>query len=102
MASLTLQQRLLLSSVVMILLSGAIFYFGNKNTHELNEWVTEVISTHTQRIELSGKLAADVQFISKTEMEMYIIQDNEKLRSLREKADKTVLDIDQHIKELKP
>src|SRR5690349_4373877 len=102
MASLTLKQRLIISSVGMILLSGAIFYFGNKNTHELNEWVNKVISTHTQRIELSGKLAADVQFVSKTEKAMYIVQDNEKLKTLREKADKTILDIDQHITDLKP
>jgi methyl-accepting chemotaxis protein len=102
MATLTLKQRLLISSVELILLSGAIFYFGNKNTHELNERIKTVISTQTQRTELSGKLAADVQFISKTEKEMYIILDNEKLKSLREKADKTILDIDQHINDLKP
>ena len=102
MASLTLKQRLFVSSVGMILLTGTIFYFANKNTHELNEWVKTVITTHTKRIEISGKLAADVQFISKTEKELYIIQDNNRLKELREKAGNTLLDIEQNINELKP
>ncbi|THU40801.1 methyl-accepting chemotaxis protein [Niastella caeni] len=102
MRALTLKKRLFISSVIMIVLSGTIFYFANNNSHELNEWVKTVISTHTKRIELSGKLAADVQFISKTEKEMYIVHDNSKLKALREKADHTLLEIDQHMNELKP
>jgi len=102
MASLTIKQRLYISAVEIVLLTGALFYFGNKNTHDLNEWVRTVITTHTKRIELSGKLAADVQFISKTEKEMYIVQDNDKLKALREKADRTLVDIDQNISALTP
>jgi methyl-accepting chemotaxis protein len=102
MASLTLKQRLYISGVEIVLLSGAIFYCGNKNAQELNQWVNTVISTYTKRIELSGKLSADVQFISRTEKDMYIVQDNAKLKVLREKADKTLLDINQEIAGLKP
>ncbi len=102
MTAFTLKQRLFISSVVMILLSGTIFYFANNNSHELNEWVKTVITTYTKRIELSGKLAADVQFISRIEKDMYIVQDNGKLKTLREKADHTLLEIDQHMNEFKP
>jgi methyl-accepting chemotaxis protein len=102
MASLTLKQRLFLSSVGMILLTGTIFYFANKNTRELNQWVNTIITTYTKRIEISGKLATNVQFISKTEKELYIIQDNNKLKELREKAGNTLLEIDQQMIELKP
>lgn len=102
MKSLTIKQRMYISAVEIVLLSGAIFYFGNKNTYEINEWVKTVITTHTKRIELSGKLAANVQFVSKTEKEMYIVLDNDKLKGLREKADKALLDIQQEIIELMP
>lgn len=102
MASLTLKQRLYISAVEIILLSGAIFYFANKNTHELNEWVTKVISTHTQRIMISGKLARDVQYIAMAEKEMYMVQDAARLKILEGKANNMLLDIDQNINELKP
>lgn len=102
MKTLTIKHRLYLSSVIILLLTGTIFYFGNKNTHDLNEWVKTVITTHTKRIELSGKLAVDVMSVSKTEKEMYMVQDNTRLKLLREKADRELLDINQHIRELTP
>jgi methyl-accepting chemotaxis protein len=102
MKTLTIKQRLYLSAVIILLLTGTIFYFGNKNTYDLNEWVKTVITTHTKRIELSGKLAANVLAVSKTEREMYMVQDNGRLKVLREKTDQALLDINHNIRELTP
>ena len=100
--SLTIRQRLYVSSIMVLVLAGAIFYFGNKNTHELNQWVNTVISKHANRIAISGKLEADVQFIAKTEKEMYMNNNSDRLKILREKADLKLLHINQQADALKP
>lgn len=101
MKTLTIKQRLYISSAVMVLLSGAIFYFGNKNTHQLNEWVKSVVTSHARCIELSGKLAADVQALANTEKEMYLVQERNKLNKLQEKGENILLSIDQNISKIK-
>lgn len=101
MKTLTIKQRLIISSAVMVLLSGTIFYFGNKNTHQLNEWVKTGVTSHARCIELSGKLAAAVQALANTEKEMYLVQDNNKLKKLQEKGAQTLLFIDENISKIK-
>jgi methyl-accepting chemotaxis protein len=85
----------------MILLAGSIFYLGNKNAFDLNSWLTTVITTHVNRIILSGKIAEEADFIVKTEKEMYMNLDAGKLQELREAATKKILEIDQHVEQLK-
>jgi len=99
---LTIKQRLTISFLLLILLSGTIFYLGNKNSNDLNNWVNTVISSHVNRIILSGKIAEGVESIVKIEKEMYINLDNNKLLLLRENADKKLAAIDQDIEQLKP
>lgn len=101
MKPLKIRQRLYLSSAVMVLLSGTIFYFGIKNTHQLNEWVKTAVTSHSRCIELSGKLATDVQALGNTEKEMYLEQDNDKLKKLQEKGENIILSIDQNISKIK-
>ncbi|MFL5746827.1 MAG: methyl-accepting chemotaxis protein [Niastella sp.] len=101
MKPLTIKQRLYITSAIMVLLSGTIFYFGNKNTHQLNEWVKAGVTSHTRCIELSGKLAADVQALANTEKEMYLVQERNKLNKLQEKGENTILSIDQNISKIK-
>jgi methyl-accepting chemotaxis protein len=85
----------------MILLSGSIFYLGNKNAFDLNSWLTTVITTHVNRIILSGKIAEEADFIVRTEKEMYMNLDAGKLQELREAATKKILEIDQYVEQLK-
>ena len=99
---LTIKQKLTGCFLVLILLSGSIFYLGNKNAHDLNHWVDTVISSHTNRIVLSGKITETVQYISKTEKEMYMNIDQSQLKVLSEDADRKVLEIEQHIEQLRP
>ena len=85
----------------MVLLSGTIFYFGNKNTAQLNEWVKTAVASHARCIELSGKLAYDVQVLANTEKEMYLVQEKDKLKKLRERGDNILLSIAQNITKIK-
>jgi len=101
MKPLTIKQRLYFTSVVMVLLSGTIFYFGNKNTHQLNEWVKAGVASHARCIELSGKLATDVQALANTEKELYLVQERDKLNKLLEKGENITLSIDQNISKIK-
>ena len=101
MKPLKIRQRLYISSAVMVFLSGIIFYFGIKNTHQLNEWVKTAVTSHARCIELSGKLAIDVQALANNEKEMYLVQDNDKLKKLQEKGENTLLSIDQSISKIK-
>jgi len=101
MKTLTIKQRLIISSAVMVLLSGAIFYFGNNNTHQLNVWVKTGVTSHARCIELSGKLAADIQALANTEKEMYLVQERDKLNKLQQKGENIILSIDQNISKIK-
>src|SRR3954462_10353935 len=101
MKPLSIKQRLYLSSAVMVLLSGIIFYFGNKNTAQLNEWVKNGVTSHARCIELSGKLAADIQMLANTEKEMYLVQEKDKLKKLREKGDNILLSIEHNASKIK-
>ena len=54
------------------------------------------------RITLSGKIATDIQFIAKTEKEMYMNIDFTKLKTLSDQADAKLIEINQYTNELKP
>ena len=98
---LTIRQKLLGCFLIMIGLSGCIFYLGNKNAADLNNWLTTVITTHVNCIVLSGKIAEDVDFIVKTEKEMYMNIDAGKLQELREAAAKKIPEIDQYVEQIR-
>jgi methyl-accepting chemotaxis protein len=98
---LTIKQKLIGCFVIMILLSGSIFYLGNKNAFDLNSWLTTVITTHVNCIILSGKIAGEVDFIVKTEKEMYMNLDAGKLQELRENGDKKIADINQYVETIR-
>ncbi|MBC7923829.1 MAG: methyl-accepting chemotaxis protein, partial [Ferruginibacter sp.] len=56
---LTIKARLILAFAILISLSTIIFHLGNGNANVLNNWITVIIKTHTNRIKLAGKVAED-------------------------------------------
>ena len=74
---------------------------GNQNTRDLNNQINTVINKHAGCIALSGKIAESVQFIARSEKEMYMNLDNNVLKALRMNADKKLLEIDQYIEQLR-
>jgi methyl-accepting chemotaxis protein len=97
----TIQQRLILSFLLLIILSGCIFYLGNRNSDALNGSVNEIVRLHVKRIILSGKIAEGVQFVTKREKELPFITDAKQLEVLAKSASKTLFEIDQYAEQLK-
>ncbi|MFL5746828.1 MAG: methyl-accepting chemotaxis protein [Niastella sp.] len=95
---LTIKQKLVGCFLVLILLSGSIFYLGNKNSYDLNNWLNTVITTDVNRIVLSGKIASAVDGVVKLDKEMCMNLDDAKLHDLHRDADKKISEIDQYIK----
>jgi methyl-accepting chemotaxis protein len=92
----TIKQKLVGSFLLLIGLSGCIFYLGNSNSHALNNWLNTVITTHVNRIVLSGKLAEEVDCVVKLEKEMYMNLDAGKLQELRAGAATKIAEINQY------
>lgn len=84
---LTIKAKLIIAFAFLITLSGIIFYLGNSNANELNNWTSVIIKTYAKRISLSGKIAEDVQLITKREKELVINTDVETLNDLVREID---------------
>lgn len=97
----TIKQKLAGSFLVLIGLAGCIFYLGNRNSHELNDWLNTVITTHVNRIVLSGKIAEEVNAVVRVEKEMYMNLDAGKLQDLKADAVKRIGDISQNVETIR-
>lgn len=84
---LTIKQKLILAFSILILLSGMIYYLGNSNASTINERVNLIVDTNAKRIMLAGKLAEDVQFITKREKDLILERDRETLQDLVKDVD---------------
>jgi methyl-accepting chemotaxis protein len=97
----TIKQKLVACFLLLILLAGSIFYLGNKNAYDLNNWLNTVITTHVNRIVLLGKITEEVDCVVKLEKEMCMNLDPAKLQDLRRNADKNIGDINQHVENVR-
>jgi methyl-accepting chemotaxis protein len=98
---LTIKQKLVGCFLVLVLLSGSIFYLGNKNSYDLHSWLSTVITTHVNQIVLSGKIASAVDCVVKLEKEMCMNLDASKLQELRRDTDKKIGDISQYVENIR-
>ncbi|MEJ1239274.1 methyl-accepting chemotaxis protein [Chryseolinea sp. T2] len=67
---LTIKARLITAFVVLIVLSGTIYYLGSTNTGILNDRINIIVDVNVKRILLASKAAEDIQFITKREKEL--------------------------------
>jgi methyl-accepting chemotaxis protein len=72
---LKIQTRLIASFLFLIIISVIIFYVGNSNISDLNDRLNRIVEVNTSRIILAGKIAEDVQFISKREKNFILTDD---------------------------
>lgn len=77
---LNIKTRLVTAFVVLILLSGAIFYMGNSNSASLNNQLNTIVDSNVKRIMLASKNAEDIQFITKREKEMILTSEVEEIQ----------------------
>jgi methyl-accepting chemotaxis protein len=69
---LTIKARLIMAFAILIFLSGAIFYLGNSNASILNDQITELVDNNATSVNLSNKIAEDLQFITKREKDLIL------------------------------
>ncbi len=98
---LTIKVRLIIASSLLVGLSGFIFYLGNSNSNELNNWTTTIIKVQTKRIMLAGKIAEDIQFITKREKEIIINKEAEVLQDLVKDIENRMSELDSRVDQFK-
>jgi methyl-accepting chemotaxis protein len=98
---LTIKARLILAFAILISLASAIFYLGNSNANELNNWTTTIIKVYAKRIMLSGKIAEDIQLITKREKELIIVTENDVLQDILKEIENRMSDLDSRVDQLK-
>jgi methyl-accepting chemotaxis protein len=72
---LSIKSKLILAFVVLLTLSGIIYFLGTNSASVINERLNTIVDKNAQRIILAGKIAEDVQFISKREKDIIIATD---------------------------
>lgn len=76
---LTIKSRLILGFVVLILISGAIYFLGDSNANTLNDNLNKLVSVNSKRLQLAMQIAEDVQFITKREKDLILTRDENEL-----------------------
>lgn len=84
---LTIKTRLILSFVILIAISGIIFYVGNSNSENLNNQINTIIGVNAKRIMISGRIAEDMQWIAKQEKNMIIEKTKEGMQEISANCD---------------
>ncbi|MBT31646.1 MAG: chemotaxis protein [Thalassobius sp.] len=97
----TIKAKLILATIVQLSAALVVFYIGNNNAYQLNKKIDEIIKVNTQRINLSAKIAEDVQFITKREKDLILSKDREVLMDLVKQVDARTEDMENRYAELK-
>jgi methyl-accepting chemotaxis protein len=96
---LTIKARLLGAFIILIALSGIIYYLGSSNAAELNKQINTIIEVNAKSISISGKVAEDIQFITKREKDLILETETEDMleyaRIIEERNKELVSRIDQ-------
>lgn len=98
---LSIKARLIIAFSLLVGLSSVIFYLGNSNSNELNNWTTTIIKVYTKRIMVSGKIAEDIQFITKREKEIIINTEADVLQELVRDIENRMSELDSRVDQLK-
>jgi methyl-accepting chemotaxis protein len=98
---LTIKARLIIAFSVLVSLTGSIFYLGNTNAYELNDWIAVIVKINANRILLAGKLAEDIQYVTKMEKDMIITTKEDVLQELVRNADERLKLLDERVDQLR-
>lgn len=77
---LTVKARLITAFVVLVGLSGTIYYMGLNNIGLLNDRINTLVDLNVKRIMLASKAAEDIQLITKREKELIITKSPEEIQ----------------------
>jgi methyl-accepting chemotaxis protein len=74
---LTIKARLLGAFTILIALSGFIYYLGSSSAAELNDQLNTIVEVNAKSISIAGKVAEDIQFITKREKDLILETETE-------------------------
>lgn len=98
---LKIKTRLIVAFVVLVAISGLMFYMGTENTLNLNDRLNTIININVKRMNLAAKIAEDVQFLTKREKDMILTPEKDRLEDLVEVFDKREAELNARVEELK-
>src|SRR5689334_17125338 len=98
---LMIKTRLITAFVVLVVLSGAIYYLGSTNAGALNDRINSIVDSNVKRILLASKSAEDIQFITKREKELIMTNDLNEVQEYIEVIENRSADMVARIDQLK-
>lgn len=79
---LTIKTRLIVAFIILVGISGIMFYLGTSNTEMLNKRLNLIIDQNVTRMNLANKIAEDVQYLTKREKDMILTPEKDRLEDL--------------------
>jgi methyl-accepting chemotaxis protein len=98
---LSIKARIIIAFVVLITLSGVIYFIGASSAGRLNDSISEIINVNVARMSYASKLAEDIQFITKREKDIVITTDREQLDDLEKEVDTRVAEVTDKLEKLR-
>lgn len=98
---LSIRARLIIAFVMLIALSGVIFFIGATSSNKLNDSISRIVKVNVQRITDASKMAEDIQFITKREKDLVITSDRDQLDDLAKDVDTRVAEVSARIDKLR-
>lgn len=77
---LSIRTRLITAFVVLLALSGAIFFLGNANANMLNTKINDIVDLNVARLMLAARTTEGIQFITKREKELILSRNVDDMR----------------------
>ncbi len=99
--NLTIRTRLIIAFVVLIGIMGFIYNIGSKNAEALNSQIDEIISVNVARAMLTGKVAEDIQYITKREKDLILSRDKSRLQELSAEIDQRQQEMDGRLEKIR-
>lgn len=98
---LTIKNKLIFAFVLLIGLTGFVYYIGLTNTNEINDQLKFVVDQSSQKLLLSSQMAEDLQFITKREKDLIISETPEEKQSAIDDSESRFKLLDNHLEALK-
>jgi len=77
---LSIKVKLISAFVILIILSGAIYFLGSDNSSILNDRINAIVDQNVKRMMIAAKSAEDIQLITKREKEMILSEDIDEIQ----------------------
>ncbi|WP_224995835.1 methyl-accepting chemotaxis protein [Cesiribacter sp. SM1] len=98
--SLTIKTKLIVAFLMLITLSGTIFYVADKNSSELNSQLSQIVNNKAQRLIYVGRISTDMQYIAARVREVVLSDDKSFIEENLDLVEKKQQLVDKNLAEL--